>query len=357
MVKGPGPGVAPITASASWLTESARQYLNPVSNWAHNRNDYMGGSDIPQCERAVADKKKNPQDFDGSGFTARGHSCEAWLAGTGGVFERMQAGLQQQGHDVWFSATGKNQMTLIDEPLRCSVTPDGFLHVDGETIYLEIKSIDPRVNLNGKPRAKHVAQVQWGMEIAHRIGHSRPQRAFLLYMNASDFADITVFDIERDPIAARELLRRAQRIQSARSAFDLEPEGLLAGGAECVNCHLKDKCKAERIERIGALDETKDTLPSHVVAQLDELARNRVTAMLDEAEAKAAKERLGDEIRMVMEENNTSVAKTPGFAIRFSVTKGRETFDRKQAEADGLDLSPYLRTSNGSPRLTIRELD
>ena len=59
---------------------------------------------------------------------------------------------------------------------------------------------------------------------------------------------------------------------------------------------------------------------------------------------------------MAMDEQGVSFAQTPGFAIRQSVTKGRETCDWRQAVEDGVDLSDYVTIGNGYPRLTIRKV-
>jgi hypothetical protein len=293
----------------------------------------------------------HPVAWNGNGFTARGDTVEEWLCE---VFRRIERHLRvvlQQ--DVWFSAIGDRQETLIHEPLRVSATPDGFLRVDGETVYLEIKSIDPRVAKAALPKAAHVAQCQFGMELCRLTGHSEPQRAILIYVDASDYADITAFDIDRDAAAAKALLDRAAAVHGAQQAMDLPPEGLLDGGSECTTCALRDVCRADHSETVsgygdGPLDDT-------VAQQLAELARLRDDAATQERDAKRAKDSATDAIRVVMDDNNASRADVPGFAIRYSVARPRETFDRAAAEEAGLDLSPYMRTSgNGTPRLTIR---
>lgn len=357
MAEDTGAGLAAAAGTADWFRDKLKENLTPPDNWDHDRSKTIGGSEIGGCARAVWHSKAEPEQWDGNGYTARGHAVESWFADPAGVFERLQSALIVAGHDAWFTATGDKQQTLIDEHYRASVTPDGFFYLDGETIYLEIKSIDPRVSLKGEPRRKHVTQVQWGLELAHRCGHSKPSRAWLVYINASDFADITVFDIPRDPIVGAELLKRATRIHRASKATDLQPEGLSAGGSECANCRLKSFCKEERAADIAALEPERKQLDQDLLESLDDMARARVTAMITEAEAKAEKERLADLIRVLLEDNNTAAVETPSFKIRYSVTKGRQTFDRAAAEADGLNLAPYMRTSNGAPRLTIKEKD
>ena len=74
-----------------------------------------------------------------------------------------------------------------------------------------------------------------------------------------------------------------------------------------------------------------------------------------EGEAKRIKESATNQIRMMLDDLGVSYAKTPGYSIRQSVTKGREVCDWRQAIEDGVDLSDYVSVGNGYPRLTIRK--
>lgn len=351
-----GPELAEITASADFLRDAIIDHIDEPTKFAHDRSKTVGGSEIDTCPRKVKDSKVNDRSWGGNGYTARGKGMESALCDVFARIERRYRIVKQQ--DLWFTQIGDRQETLVDHDYGASATPDGFLRIDGETYYLEIKSIDPRVASKNLPKARHVAQVQYGMAICRRTGHSNPLGGLLIYQNASDWADINIFPIEPDEEAQNALLKRAKQINDAKSPMDLEPLGLAAGGAECAGCPLEATCKQERVARIAAYDDGADDrgpLPDAVIAELDDLARARTTALLEEAEAKATKERATDQIRLLLETHDASVAQTPGFKIRYSVSKGRETFDRKAAEADGLDLSPYMRQGNGFPRLTVAE--
>lgn len=355
MSKELGSRLAAPDMAGTWLREQILAHLTTPKTWEHDRSAYVSASTVYRCQRALKfSQTRDTAEWTGNGYTVRGDTMEEWLCK---VFERIEREfrvIQQQ--DIWFTAIGDRQETLRDEALRISATPDGFMRLGdtGEVVYLEIKSIDPRVVLND-PKPAHVAQCQFGMELCHRLDHSKPQRALLIYIDASDYADITIFEIARDPVVARELLRRAQLTHAAQTYRDLPAEGLASGGAECKDCALYMECSAERAATVGALDPDKPAMAADLLDELDDLARDRVTAAITEAEAKRSKEALGDRIRNILEEHGTSVAQTPGFKIRYSVTKGRESFDRDAAEADGLDLSPYMRRGNGFPRLTVTE--
>ena len=351
-----GPELAATAAPADFLREAIIAHIDEPTVFRHDRSQTVGGSEIDSCPRKVKDSKVNDRSWGGNGYTARGKGMESALCEVFARIERHYRVVKQQ--DLWFTAIGERQDTLVDKEHGASATPDGFLRIDGETYYLEIKSIDPRVASKNLPKARHVAQVQYGMALCHATGHSKPETGLLIYQDASNWADINIFPIQRDPEAANALLKRARQINDAKSPMDLEPMGLAAGGLECAGCPLEATCKQERVARIAAYADGADDkppLPDAVIAELDDLARARTTALLEEAEAKATKERATDQIRLLLETHDASVAQTPGFKIRYSVTKGRETFDRKAAEADGLDLSPYMRQGNGFPRLTVAE--
>ena len=91
------------------------------------------------------------------------------------------------------------------------------------------------------------------------------------------------------------------------------------------------------------------------MTDLDDLAAQREAAAQMESEAKRLKESATNQIRMILDDQHLSFAQTPGYSIRQSVTKGRETCDWRQAVKDGVDLSEYVSVGNGYPRLTIRK--
>ena len=347
-----GPGLAGFAASTDFLAGQIVEHQNEDTVFSHDRSETVGGSEIDACPRKVKDSKLHDRRWAGNGYTARGKGMEAAMCDTFRRIERYWRVVKQR--DLYFTSIGDRQETMVLSEMGASATPDGFLTIDGETIYLEIKSVDPRISGKSLPKSGHVAQCQYGMELCHRTGRAKPQRAFLIYQDASDWARVQIFEIQRDEAAASALLKRAKKIMSAKSPMDLEPMGLESGGAECSGCPLENTCKAERAARVT--DYRDDArFDEAVIAELDDLARQRMSAVLAEAEAKATKDAMSAQIRNILEEHNASIAATAGYSIRLSVRAGAKRFDRSAAEADGLDLEPYYKQGNGFPVLTIRE--
>ena len=96
-----------------------------------------------------------------------------------------------------------------------------------------------------------------------------------------------------------------------------------------------ENTQAGRAARVT--DYRDDARFDEAVAELDDLARQRMSAVLAEAEAKATKDAMSAQIRNILEEHNASIAATAGYSIRLSVRAGAKRFDRSAAEADGLD--------------------
>jgi CRISPR/Cas system-associated exonuclease Cas4 (RecB family) len=288
---------------------------------------------------------------DAWGVFARGDTGEDWVAG---VFDRAQ--LAEHGGPklgLAFSATGKHQVTVIDEINKLAATPDGIMWLGSEPILLEIKTIDPRVNLNG-PRPTHVRQVMFAMALMARVHSIKPKRAVILYVNCGNYADVEAFDIDYDEVEGDALIDRAKRIHAA-TLDDLQPEGVFDGGNECKTCDFAAQCKAYQVERVERAEASAD-IDDDDLASLDDLAAQREAAAQMEGEAKRLKESATNQIRMLLDDRGLSFAQTPGYSIRQSVTKGRETCDWRQAVEDGVDLSDYVSVGNGYPRLTVRKV-
>ena len=325
--------------------------------WSHRREQYVSASAIGLCEmRQWYMSQRGPIQIDDErpdawGIFARGDTGEDWAAG---VFDRAQ--LAEHGGSklgLAFSATGKHQVTVIDEVNKLAATPDGIMWIGGEPILIEIKTIDPRVRLDG-PKAAHQRQVMFAMALMARVHSIKPKRAVVLYIDCSNYANVTAFDVEFDEVEGDALIDRAMRIHAA-TLDDLQPEGVHDGGNECKTCDFAAQCKAYQVERVERADSSA-IMDEADLTDLDDLAAQRQAAAQMESEAKRLKESATSQIRMAMDEQGVSFVQTPGFAIRQSVTKGRETCDWRQAVEDGVDLSGYISVGNGYPRLTIRKV-
>jgi len=341
---------------ADFVTDLIGLYGYQPKEWAHRREQYVSASQIGLCElRQYFMRQRGGVEMDASapaawGVFARGDTGEEWVAA---VLDRAQ--LAEHGGPrlgLAFSATGKNQVTIIDEDRRLAATPDGIMWLGSDPVLLEIKTIDPRVSLDA-PKPAHWRQVMFAMALMADVHSIKPKRAVVLYVDCSNYANVTAFDVVFDPIEGGALIDRALRIH-ASGPDDLQAEGVLDGGGECKTCDFAAQCKAYQVERVERADAT-GPVDDATADELDDLAAQREAATQMEGEAKRIKESATNQIRMMLDDLGVSYAKTPGYSIRQSVTKGREVCDWRQAIEDGVDLSDYVSVGNGYPRLTIRK--
>ena len=342
---------------AAFLADVVGIYGYQPKAWGHKRWLYVSASQIGMCaKRQGYMRERGGQELDAErpdawGLFARGDVGEDWMCG---VFDRAQ--LAEHGGPklgLAFSAIGKNQVTIIDEINRLSATPDGIMWIGAEPILLEIKTVDPRVSL-AAPKPTHWRQVMFAMALMARVHSIKPKRAVIIYLDASNYANVTAFDVDFDPIEGDALIDRAMMIH-ATATDDLEPEGVFDGGSECKTCDFAAQCRAAQVDRVKRA-EASAPIDEDDLASLDDLAAQREAAAQMEGEAKRLKDSATNQIRMMLDDRGLSFAQTPGFAIRQSVTKGREACDWRQAVEDGVDLSAYVSVGNGYPRLTVRKV-
>ena len=342
---------------AAFVADLVDLYGYQPKEWGHRREQYVSASQIGLCEmRQHFMAQRGPTQIDDErpdawGVFARGDTGEDWVAG---VFDRAQ--LAEHGGsklDLGFTATGKNQVTVIDEVNRLAATPDGVMWIAGEPILIEIKTIDPRVSLTA-PKPAHWRQVMFAMALMARVHPVKPQRAVILYVDCSNYANVTAYDVPFDDVEGDALIDRAKRIHAA-TLDNLQPEGVFDGGNECKTCDFAAQCRAYQVERVQRA-EASAPIDDGDLTDLDDLAAQREAAAQMESEAKRLKESATNQIRMMLDERGVSYAQTPGYSIRQSVTKGRETCDWRQAVEDGVDLSEYVSVGNGYPRLTVRKV-
>lgn len=208
-----------------------------------DRTKYVTASEIGYCERKVwldkrelADSGYSPsegtvQKKSGWGVLERGHSVEEWFIGT---LRRGLAGAR-------LIMSGEFQVSFANK--YQSGTPDGvFLVGDDGFKTLEVKSIDPRTNVTRLPKPEHIPQVTQNCDLVEQALDKTCLGAVLVYVNASDFEDIHAKDIPFDHGLAAQLEARAERIMSATSAAELEPEGVHKG--HCGYCRHAAACNA-----------------------------------------------------------------------------------------------------------------
>jgi hypothetical protein len=205
-----------------FLTLAATKYIKdkPSVGFVRDRSLTVGASEIGQCTRRLAYKKRklHPElvaqasESDNPGYAERGNVMEDNF--TAPFMARL---VEIFGGKLLYAGQA-DQQQVVSEALRMSATPDGiavnmpphFLEavtdkrhtgVSNRTVVIEMKSIDPRVSEAKLPKPEHVlqAQQQLGLIRLVDLGDTAPTQALLVYVNASDYTDVSGYVVEFDP--------------------------------------------------------------------------------------------------------------------------------------------------------------
>ena len=319
--------------------------------WAHDRTMTVGASEIGQCARKIWFTKaeqtelastfaRNPDYVDSWGGRERGNLIENHLF--------VPAIKKQYGRSA--KLLGKKQRTFVDGVI--SATLDCLILANPQFI-IDCKSIDPRVKLD-EPKPENVYQVQVQMGILHALEEAKPQYAILAYINASFMDEITEFIIDYDPTIYERARRRANKIMSAGSLHELQPEGWIAGGKECEYCPFTDACGRARKEVPTEIIEPADL---QFIAEISDMAL--AYKNLDGMIAAYEEERRGlqNAIKERLREKGQSKIVGDGISVSWTSVSGRESFDnaaiRKVLAKQGHDMDEFKREGQPGDRLTV----
>lgn len=304
-----------------------------------DRTAFFNSSEAGQCIRRLWYSKHMPekaakQDW---GYARRGQMIEDR------VVEMLRAA------NVPLIWAGADQKTF--QKGRFSATPDGVIDYDTSWEGIEIKSIDPRANKVSLPKAEHVLQLQIAMEL---VAQEKPKGvAFsfghLLYVDASNLHDILQFRIERDETVLDRMGKKASKVFRTRNVDMLDREGKTKGGKECSLCAYRDLC-------IVSVDVASRRKRANRGSNMHVHLRSYIDAEVDEADAKARKSAAAEELKQGLADRGVSSVVLDSHTITLSDVKGRESFDRKAAEAAGLNLDPFVKVGKPSERLTVKRV-
>ncbi len=334
-----------------------------------DRSQTLGASEVGACCRQTWFKKNvddptmritsDPEYADGWGARTRGNLIEDGL-----WTPAMRA---RYGDDVLY--TGDQQRTLVSGFL--SATPDGLLinqpsnalsHLGVEdtvtydhslygdgTIDLDCKSIDPRVKVLPKP--EHVFQIHVQIGLIRELTNHKPLYGVLSYIDASFCDSVQEFAVRFDPQVFEAARKRAIAIMGAKTAADVRPEGVIAGGKECDHCAYTEACGAVRAKAVPVAETEANAELRHAATTLALDVRHFEKQAKDfERQAKEAGQQLKE---MLAQANTRSV---PGVCVWSSV-KGRKGLDfdglKQAAVAAGVDLTRFEKVGPESDRLTI----
>ena len=212
----------------------------PIDKWPAfdgtwlDRSKFMTSSEAGNCERQIWFDKHTevkPANSHEWGFFERGHNVEAW------VVEQLIA----SAGAVKYLFLGADQKSFYSG--YQSGTPDGIALVTEGVWNLEFKSIDPRTNLKNLPKEKNELQCIQNMDLLAECTDYNVLGTKLLYINASDYTKMYEYEVPLDDNAYRvmgTLEDKAEKIMTAKSADDLEPEGIFNGG--CTYCKHTTQC-------------------------------------------------------------------------------------------------------------------
>lgn len=336
--------------------------------WTDDRSMSVGASDVGQCARKVYFSKnesdpvhgaaRDPSYVDKWGATARGSIYEnnwwepalrAWAVRKG--FRLLYAGADQRTFSLGFLSATPDGM-LIDLPSD-ALAQHGIADCGAEVV-VECKTIDPRVGVtSAKP--EHVFQVQVQLGLIRELTNHRPRYGVITYTDTSFWDDVRTFVVEFDPKIFDAARRRSIDIMTATSAFDLRPEGRIAGSKECDYCPFVGACRGTQIAAIPEGDVGADPDVVEVVSTMAKKARE-LKAEADETEARA--KAIQEDIKALFSANGIRKVAAGGISVTWGPMKGRPSYDmagiREAATAAGVDLSKFETAGLPTDRLDIR---
>lgn len=349
--------------------------------WGHDRNLTLGGSEAFGCLRKAWYKRNGtPYDADYEeswGALRRGDIIENHL-----VVPAMEWAAEHFNFE--FMMAGATQITLFDKttmvdildedgnvvderPGGLSVTPDGLVRgvarnalekygvpdLGCDHFMLEVKSIDPRVDLS-EEKSIHHGQVQIQMGLMRENTAFKPNFAVILYINASFLDDIEVFVVRFDAKKYKVAKDRAAHVFKTKDPTKLQREGVIDG--TCQYCPFQGTCLKDVQSSMPAKPSKGNESRSDLLEALTGsglMARKRA-AKIAFKKAEEEKKRVDEEIKQVLRDFNTNKAVdgTEGYSISYSMASGRKTFSKSLLEADGIDPEAYM--TQGNPYEILR---
>jgi hypothetical protein len=326
--------------------------------FAHDRNNTVGASDVGACLRKTwFAKNETPHDpgyIDRYGARLRGNLIEDFYV----------VPALRQAYGDRFHIGGDQQSTVVDGYL--SATPDGVIVGverdcladlgvpdigDSSCIAIEIKSIDPRAELNDRARPQHTFQTQVQMGLLRAHTPYRPDYALICYVDASFLDECAEFPVAFDPSIFAAAHYRAEAIMVATDPQELWPEGKLAGGAECRFCPYASHCAAVTV---SGIPREEHPLGDNVMAEFKALHdRERQASTQVDVDGNLLSI-IRQEIKDLLRTNGVRRVHGDGWSIEWSPVKGRQTLDIKAVEAAGIDLSEYRKEGQAGDRLVVK---
>ena len=333
--------------------------------WEHDRNESLGASETFACIRRAWFKRFGED---------RGFASDPDYENTWGAMERgnvmedhhvVPALLHGTPENSEYLFSGKDQKTFVYG--RNSATPDGLItnlpkdaltkygidDIESDCVMVEIKSIDPRVNLE-EEKSVHYGQVQVQMALVRRMTDYKPVYAIILYVDASFYDDILVFPVRYDPAQWKMAKKRADSVFNAIGPSELMAEGKLTD--ECKYCDWRHACAKVNGDGIPVNEKQDDAT---ALALLDDLEFDGQKREEIKEEIKALEtelEKTNMSIKEMLKVIDSRKVNSGEFRFSWIFLEGRETVNTKAAEADGINLDPFKKRGAGYDKLTVNRV-
>lgn len=337
-------------------------------SWAHDRSKSVGASEVFGCIRKAWFGKRgaefgyapDPDYVQSWGATKRGDLIENHL-----VVPAVTHGLSVQAPKARLLFAGEDQETIVQS--RASATPDGLIvgvarhalarygvdDIESDCFNLEIKSVDPRVNLQ-EEKAIHRGQVQMQMGLIRETTSYRPNYAIILYVDASFHDVISPFVVKYDEKVYLAGKKRAENVFQIDDPKKLAPEGKY--DQSCDYCPFKQACAMVTFASVPPKEEGKklpidnDPAFASLIEEYKKLKKKSDDASHDFEVAKQA-------VKEALAQKGKSRVWGENFKVSWTTQAGRKTLDRDAMIADGIDLSKYEKEGAGFDKLVISLAD
>ena len=311
--------------------------IDAQKTFSVDRSKYLNASEALSCIRKQWFSKHEPSEApEDWGFARRGNHGEKY------VVEMLRAS------GVELMLAGDDQESVADDELRISATPDGVLfNASGAHVALEIKTIDPRTNRANLPRREHLAQIQIAMELLIKVAKLDISHGLIVYMDASNYNQLDVYAIGRNPGLMDDMALRANQVLKTRNVERLDREGRSTGA--CKTCPYAERCGVD-------LSETKAFTRSNRGSQLDTIVQRYVEIKEAQDALSGEKDALAEEIKEELRKRNTSSTIVGDVEVALASIAGRSSIDQKAMEKAGIDLAPFKKIGLPSERLTVKPL-
>jgi hypothetical protein len=350
--------------------------------WGHDRNKTLGGSEAFGCLRKAWYKRNGTEpdaDYEESwGALRRGDIIENHIVVPAMYYAMQELKLFE------FLMGGENQITLFDGDPEdfdengrpegvLSVTPDGLIRgvarnalskygiadLGTDCFMLEVKSIDPRVDL-AEEKAIHHGQTQIQMGLMRQTTAFKPNYAVLLYINASFLDDIEVFIVKYDAKKFKVAQDRATLVFKTTDPSKLHREGVIDG--TCQYCPYQGSCLDTTVKAMpGKTTDKKASQNPELLAALNEneLLFRRRAATKAEKKAKAELAALNEEIKEVLRRYGSTKAAGNAWSVSYTMAQGRQTLDKASLIDAGINVDDHMKLGNPYEilKVTFKDLE